>query len=55
MQELSADALEHVRIIVYEYDAHSKGKNALKNVVRKKIIQNKDWSMFKKSSTSHHR
>ena len=48
VQELSANALEHVRINVSEYDAHSKEKNALKNVVRKKIIQNKDWSMLHK-------
>ena len=48
MQELSVDALERVRIIVFEYDAHSKEKNELKKVVHKKIIQNKDWSMLHK-------
>ena len=49
MQELSAHALERVRILVSEYDAHSKEKKyALKKVVRKKMIQNKDWSMLRK-------
>ena len=47
--ELSEDAVAHVKRIVTEYDAQaSEKKSALMNIVRKKVIKDKDWEALRK-------
>ena len=47
--ELSKDAVAHVKRIVTEYDAQaSEKKSALMNIVRKKVIKDKDWEALRK-------
>ena len=47
--ELSEDAVACIKRIVAQYDAQaSEKKSALRNIVRKKVIKDKDWEALRK-------
>ena len=46
-QDLSSDALECVKQLVSEYDAHAiEKKSVIKKNIRKRIVKDQDWDMF---------